>query len=344
MTIMKILKPGMYTTIQDLGRYNYQKSGMTASGAMDQFSLRVANIILGNKDGEAGIEVTLIGPEIKFQGEALIAVTGGNLVPMINNKAIDMWSQVKVSDGDVLSFGGVKSGCRSYIAIANGIDVPEVMGSKSTYAKGKVGGFQGRILKANDEIKIEKAGGNNFNSIIGIPTEFIPCYSKDNTVRVVMGPQDDYFTGQGIDTFFSGQYEVTNEADRMGYRLSGPKISHKASADIISDGITMGSVQVPGHGAPIIMMADRQTTGGYTKIATVITPDINIVGQLKPGDSIRFKAIDIEEAHKIYKKYMEDFSIIRESVAKLIKGITNAKKFKIRLNNKEYEVDVEEIL
>ena len=249
MTTMKILKPGMYTTIQDLGRYNYQKSGMSVSGAMDQFSLRVANILVGNKDSEACLEATLFGLKIKFEGDALIAVTGANLVPMINNKPIDMWSGVKVSDGDVLSFGTAKSGCRSYIAVAHGIDVPEVMGSKSTYAKGKVGGFQGRILKAGDEIKIGSGGENDFTGIVKLPTEFIPSYNKDNTVRVVMGPQDDYFTEEGINTFFDCQYEVTNEADRMGYRLSGPKISHKTGADIISDGITMGSVQVPGHGS-----------------------------------------------------------------------------------------------
>ncbi|MBZ9687142.1 biotin-dependent carboxyltransferase family protein [Clostridium estertheticum] len=343
MTIMKILKPGMYTTIQDEGRYNYQKSGMSVAGAMDQFSLRVANILVGNSDGEACLEATIMGPEIKFQGEAMIAVTGANLVPRINNVAVDMWCGVKVSDGDVLSFGTVKSGCRSYISITNGIDVPEVMGSKSTYVKGKVGGFEGRILKAGDEIRIRSSEGSNFDSRVKLPTEFIPSYNKDNMVRVVMGPQDDYFTAEGINTFFNCPYEVTNEADRMGYRLSGTKISHKTGADIISDGITMGSVQVPGHGAPIIMMADRQTTGGYTKIATVITPDINIVGQLKPGDSIRFKAIDIVEAHKIYKKYIRDFHEIRECVAKLRSNKTCTKNFKVRLNNKEFEVVVEEI-
>ena len=217
------------------------------------------------------------------------------------------------------------------------------MGSKSTYVKGKVGGFHGRILKTGDEIKIGNEGENNPTGIIKIPTEFIPTYNKDNTVRVIMGPQDDYFTEDGINTFFNCQYEVTKEADRMGYRLSGPKISHKVGADIISDGITMGAVQVQGHGAPIIMMADRQTTGGYTKIATVITPDINIVGQLKPGDSVRFKSIDIVEAHKIYRKYMQDFDVIKECVAKLRCIPICAKKFKVRVNTKEYEVIVEEI-
>jgi antagonist of KipI len=343
MTIMKILKPGMYTTIQDEGRYNYQKSGMSVAGAMDQFSLRVANILVGNSDGEACLEATFMGPEIEFQGEAMIAVTGANIVPKINNMDIDMWCGIKVSDGDVLSFGTVKSGCRSYISIASGIDVPVVMGSKSTYVKGKVGGIDGRTLKTGDEIKIESSEGEKFTGSVNLPTKFIPCYNKDNIVRVVMGPQDDYFTAEGINTFFNCSYEVTKEADRMGYRLSGTKISHKNSADVISDGITMGSVQVPGHGAPIIMMADRQTTGGYTKIATVITPDINIIGQLKPGDIVRFESIDIVEAHKIYKKYIKDFHEIRECVAKLRSNKTSTKNFKVRVNGKDFEVIVEEI-
>jgi len=343
MTTMKILKPGMYTTIQDVGRYNYQKSGMSVAGAMDQFSLRVANTLVGNKDGEACLEATLFGLELKFDGDALIAITGANLEPMINNKVIDMWAGTRVSDGDVLSFGTCQSGCRCYIAIAHGIDVPEVMGSKSTYAKGKVGGFEGRVLKAGDEITIGSAEENDFTSLKNLPTEFIPSYKKDNIIRVVMGPQNDYFTEDGINTFFDCQYDVTKEADRMGYRLSGDKISHKIGADIISDGITMGSVQVPGHGAPIIMMADRQTTGGYTKIATIITPDINIVGQLKPGDSIRFKLVDIEEAHRIYRKYMYDFDVIRRCMENSKCTTLSSKKLKVRVNDKEYEVIVQEI-
>ena len=344
MTIMKILKPGMYTTIQDVGRYNHQKSGMSVSGAMDQFSLRVANILVGNIDSEACLETTLFGLKIKFEGDALIAITGGDLMPMINNKAIDMWSGIKVLDGDELSFGTAKSGCRSYIAIEHGIDVPEVMGSKSTYVKGNVGGFEGRMLKAGDEIKINDVGGNAFTSIKKLPIGLIPSYYKDNILRVVMGPQDDYFTKEGINTFLDCEFKVTTGADRMGYRLSGPKISHKTSADIISDGITMGSVQIPGDGAPIIMMADRQTTGGYTKIATIITSDINIVGQLKPGDSIRFKLINIEEAHRVYRKYMKDFDFIRESVAKSASNVICGEKLKVKVNGKEYEVIVEEIM
>ena len=199
------------------------------------------------------------------------------------------------------------------------------------------------MLKAGDEIKIGCTSENDFTSIKKLPIELIPLYNNDNIVRVILGPQDDYFTKNGINTFLDCEYKVTSGADRMGYRLSGPKIDHKGSADIISDGITMGSVQIPGDGAPIIMMADRQTTGGYTKIATIITPDINIVGQLKPGDSVRFKLIGIEEAHRIYRKYMKNFDSIRNNLAKSGCTTPPGEKFKVRVNNKEYEVIVQEI-
>jgi len=342
MTAIKIIKHGMYTTIQDLGRYKYQKSGMPVAGAMDSFSLRVANMLAGNKDDEACIEITLLGPELQFDSEALISVTGGNLEPKINGKDMDMWSGVKVFGGDVLTFGAIKSGCRSYIAAKGGIDVPYIMGSKSTYVRGKIGGLEGRALKAGDEIKVGLPQ-NAHPSIVKLPEELIPSYNGEVTVRVVMGPQDEYFTKEGLDTFLGSQYEVTNEADRMGYRLAGPKINHKSGADIISDGITMGSVQVPGHGAPIIMMADRQTTGGYTKIATAITPDINFVGQLKPKDMIRFKAISIKEAHALYKNYINNLENIRQYIIKYGSNIISTKKFKVVVNSKEYELLVQEV-
>lgn len=343
MTVIKVIKPGMYTTIQDLGRYNYQRSGMSVSGAMDLFSLRVANILVGNRDDEACIEATLMGPELKFECDALIAVTGGNLNPKINGVKIDMWSAVRVSGEDVLSFGPVKEGCRAYIAVAGGFDVPVVMGSKSTYVKGKIGGFEGRILKAGDSIKISGPNAQLPQGGVKLPEDLIHEFKSDTVVRVVLGPQDDYFTEKGINTFLTSKYKVTNEADRMGYRLSGEKIEHKGGADIISDGITMGSVQVPGHGEPIIMMADRQTTGGYTKIATVITPDINLVGQLKPGDSVSFKSIDIKEAQKAYVDYIKSIEDIRKYVEKHRQSTVNSRKFKVRVNSREFELIVDEI-
>jgi biotin-dependent carboxylase-like uncharacterized protein len=304
--------------IQDCGRYNYQKFGMPAAGAMDLYSLKVANILVGNNEEEACFEITLIGPELKFEGSTVISITGGNMSPMINGQMVDMWVPVKISDGDVLSFGPVKSGCRSYIAGAGGIDVPVLMGSKSTYVRGKIGGFEGRTLKVRDEIKTGEYKNEFPYNPVKLPDCFTPVYKSNINVRVVMGPQDDYFTQDGIDTFLNSEYKVTNKADRMGYRLSGSKIAHKNGADIISDGIMIGSIQVPGDGAPIIMMVDRQTTGGYTKIATVITLDINYISQLKPGDSVTFQSITIEEAQKIYKEYMDSFSQIKSYIQKNI--------------------------
>jgi len=339
---IKVIKPGMYTTIQDLGRYNYQKSGMPVAGAMDAFSLKTANILAGNMEGEACFEATLMGPELMFDCDTYIALTGADLSPKVNGKEIAMWSTVRISKGDVLSFGTIKSGCRCYIAVHGGLDVPVVMGSKSTYVRGKIGGYEGRILKAGDVIKIGNAS-IGAPSLIRLPQEFIPVYKNELTVRAVPGPQDDYFTEEGINTFISSEYKVTNEADRMGYRLEGPKIAHKKGADIISDGITMGSVQVPGHGFPIVMMADRQTTGGYTKIATVITPDIDYVGQLKPGDKLRFKFVTVNEAHEIYKQYINKLNSIKSFVAMPQRDIISTRSYRIRVNSKDYVAIVQEI-
>lgn len=341
MGVVKVIKPGMLTTIQDLGRNNFQKSGMPAAGAMDAFSLKVANILVGNNEEDACLEATLMGPELKFTGDSEIAITGGNLTPQINGSGVDMWCGIRVKTGDVLSFGIVKSGCRSYVSIAGGVDVPVIMGSKSTYIRGHVGGFEGRPLKADDELKTGTQNQYKAYNPARLPEELIPIYNKEIVVRVVPGPQDDYFSEDGINTLFNSEYKVTNEADRMGYRLEGAKIAHKNGADIISDGITMGSVQVPGHGMPIIMMADRQTTGGYTKIATAIAPDLDLVGQLKPGDSIRFAKIDIKEAQIAYKGYINKLDSIKNYVKNCI--VISSKKFKVRVNSKEFELLVQEI-
>ncbi len=239
---------------------------------MDSFPHRVSNLLVGNDLFEAVLEVTLLGPEIEFLEDCVIAITGGNLSPVINKKSINMWKSIHVKKGDILSFGQIKSGCRSYISFAGGIDVPLVMGSKSTYIKGKIGGYEGRSLISKDILKIGSSK-DNFKSLKGrtIHLKHKPIYTNEFEVRVILGPQDDYFTDKGINTFLSSQYVITNECDRMGYRLDGEKIEHIKGADIISDGIAFGAIQIPDNGKPIIMMADRQTTGGYTKIAHIIS-------------------------------------------------------------------------
>lgn len=297
MSRVKVVAPGLLTTVQDAGRPQFQQSGIGASGVMDRYSQRCANLLVGNPLDEAVLEATLLGPTLEFRGESVIAVTGGETQPQLNGQPLVMWQSVRVKRGDILAFSMLQKGCRLYIAFAGGIDVPVIMGSKSTNLKAQVGGLEGRALRKDDELKLNAAGVDlDKLPLYRMPQEFIPEIQGEWGLRVVLGPQDDAFTRQGINTFLSSAYTVTQESDRMGYRLEGEAIQHREGSDIISDGIVMGAVQVPGNGKPIILLADRQTTGGYTKIATVITADLPKLGQARPGDIIRFQEISVQEA------------------------------------------------
>lgn len=336
---IKIINPGFFTTVQDKGRYGYQQFGVPVSGVMDNFAHRIGNILVENNELEAVLEITMIGPQIEFHSTETISITGGNLSPRINSKEVSMWRSIKVNKGDVLSFAGIKSGCRSYIAFYGGIEVPIIMGSKSTYMKGNIGGYEGRNLKAGDLLNIEQS--ENVFKEQNIPDKYIPIYNNELDVRVVLGPQAEYFTDKGIETFLSNQYTVTNECDRMGFRLDGPEIEHVEGADIISDGIGFGAIQIPGHGKPIIMMADRQTTGGYTKIGNVICVDLHKIAQAKPGDKIKFEEISVEEAQDILNKEEEKIYTIKQECSS--REIISSKKYFLNINGKSYNVNVEEV-
>ncbi|MBP1926803.1 biotin-dependent carboxylase-like uncharacterized protein [Sedimentibacter acidaminivorans] len=341
---IRILNPGLMTTVQDLGRYGFQQYGVSVSGAMDQFSARLANILVGNDEHEGILEVTIMGPKIEFLNSEVIAITGGDLQPLINNKPINMNQSILVNSGDCLSFKGLKRGCRSYIAFAGGIDVPIIMGSKSTFLRAKLGGYEGRSLNPGDLIQICKSS-SSLSDLEGRKVEK-GFYDYSNTVelRVVLGPQDDCFTKEGLETFFKSEYTVTNNCDRMGYTLDGEKIQHKDGADIISDGISMGAIQVPSKGTPIIMMADRQTTGGYTKIANVITVDLPKVAQAKPGDKIVFKKSTLEESHLLINKLEDKITDIKKHIntPKNVE-VLNTRSFFLKVNGNPYNVKVEEI-
>ncbi|MCC5910400.1 MAG: biotin-dependent carboxyltransferase family protein [Clostridiaceae bacterium] len=338
---IKVFKSGLLTLIQDKGRKGYQQYGVPVSGVMDDFSYRIANVLVGNHEGEAVIESTLVGPGIEFLEEGVMAITGGNLSPEINGKPIPMWKSIFVKPGDRLNFKAIKTGCRSYIAFAGGIDVPKIMGSRATYTRGNIGGYEGRALKSGDMIHIGEAD-KPLRELVGnwIHQEI---YSYSNTVeaRVVPGPQEDAFTDEGIHTFYNSEYAVTNECDRMGYRLTGDKIQHQDGGDIISDGIAMGAIQIPGHGMPIIMMADRQTTGGYTKIANVIAVDLPKIAQAKPGDKIVFKKVSIEEAHSLLKEVEEKISNLKQQC--ISRKVIKTREFNLKINGKAYAVSVDEI-
>ena len=289
--------PGVLTTVQDLGRFGYQQFGVSASGVMDPRSMKLANALVGNPEDEAVLECTMMGPELFFEEPEVIAITGGNLQPALNGVPVDSYRAIAVDAGQTLRFMGPRTGLRAYVAFAGGLDIEPVMGRRSTHMKAKIGGFQGRKLEKGDVLSLRapKITLKNMEARAMAP-EFVPA--PEYTLRVILGPQDDYFTEAGIQTFLSEQYTLTPEFDRMGIRLDGPVIEHKEGGDIISDGIAFGAVQVPSAGTPIIMGADRQTTGGYTKIATVITADFRILGQLKAGDKVRFAKVSIGAAQE----------------------------------------------
>lgn len=339
---IEIIKPGLFTTVQDLGRWGFQRFGMSVAGAMDHFALRVANLLVDANEDEAVLEITMMGPEIKFNCDEVIAVTGADMQPLLNGKPVPMWTSVHVKMDDILSFKGLKAGLRSYIGFSRGIDVPIIMNSKSTFTRGKIGGFEGRKLEAGDTIEL----GNRLLPDSGsyLPQKYSMEYKTENTIRVVLGPQNDYFTDEAIKVFSTSEYTITSEADRMGYRLEGPKIEHNESADIISDGIVFGSVQVPGHGSPILMMADRQTTGGYTKIATVITPDLSVLGQMVPGNKLKFEIIDIDEAQKIYIDSENKLKEIAEFIKDNRYELRAVQDMKFRMGENEFTVNVREII
>jgi biotin-dependent carboxylase-like uncharacterized protein len=315
MHAFQVLEPGFFTTVQDLGRYGYLKYGVPISGAMDSFSMVVANLLVVNNPNDACLEITLIGPELQALADTQIAVTGGKISAKINGKDVPMWRTLTVHKGDMVSLGKVESGCRSYLAIRGGINTPMVLGSRSTYVRGKFGGIEGRPLKTGDIIEVFSVPP--LEACFKMPENLMPHFTNNFIVHVVLGPQVDMFTEKGIETFLSNLYKVTIESDRMGYRLEGPIIEHRGKVDIVSDALLPGAVQVPKSGKPIIIMRDAQTTGGYTKIAVAITPDLDKLGQAKPNDNIRFLEITPREAHERLLEYRKNLSNLAEKLIRI---------------------------
>ena len=298
MRTIEVIKGGAFTTVQDLGRYGYQRHGVPVSGAMDRFALRVGNLLVGNEEGDAGLEATFMGPTLKFHFDATIAITGGDLTPVLDGQPVPSWKSFSVPEGSTLSFKGPRDGIRAYVCVRGGMDVPIVMGSRSTFTRSQLGGFNGRALATGDMVPVADTDSATIQSAgRELAPHAVPSYGHHHTLRVTMGPQDDAFTAKGIDTFQSSTFTVTPQFDRMGNRLDGPVIEHKKGADIVSDGTSRGAVQVPGSGKPIILLADCGTTGGYTKTATVISSDLSQIAQAQPGDTVAFQAVSLEEAH-----------------------------------------------
>ena len=304
----------MMTTVQDGGRVGCQQYGMPVAGPMDGESYAIGQALVGNTTPVGALECTVLSPTLKVKGTCIVAFTGADMRPTINNVEVPRYIPFVCHNGDVISGSFSQCGVRMYIAFSGGIDVPEINGSVSTHTKAKIGGLEGRPLQAGDKFGIKSftrdtvhvcdyygEGHNLFNTVL-YNRGGRECHEP---LRVVLGEQAKHFTENGIKTFGSKIYTLTVQCDRMGFRLDGPIIEHVDSADIISDGAVFGSIQVPSDGNPIVLMADRQTTGGYTKIGTIITADLPRLSQLPVGDGIHFDIVSIEDAQDIYRTYMK---------------------------------------
>jgi antagonist of KipI len=319
MNQLEILDPGFVTTVQDLGRPGFERFGVPPAGAMDTFALLAGNRLVGNPPGAAGVEMALIGPELKVAEDCVMALTGTGfemeLTPPGKSGWVPPgWTAVYVRAGSNLRLRALSGHGWGCLAVSGGIDAPVVMGSRSTYWRGRFGGWQGRKLEAGDALPVGQAAGT-LHALAGkhLPPRLRPAYSSNPVVEVIPGPQAGRFTQAGLDTFFSSSYTVTLESDRMGYRLEGARIEHQAGADILSEGLAPGSVQVPGSGQPLIAMSDRQTTGGYTKIATVIRADLPLVAQCPLGKgALRFQPTKVEAAQARYRAMLKNLEGIEE--------------------------------
>ena len=327
---MRILEGGLLTTVQDLGRSGYQKIGVTPGGAMDTFSLRVANILVGNPETAAGLEITLKGPAIEFTSDALIALTGADLSSKVADMSIPRGRAVAARRGSVLTYGRAVSGCRAYLAVAGGIDVPIVMESRSTHLRAQIGGHDGRALRAGDELPIGTASTLVTTTIRDalsddgpLPFALSDRYmdesdprltARTDAVRAVPGLHFEELDKAAKRDLLSATFQVSTEADRMGYRLAGARLSSTRAQDLVSSAVTLGAVQLPPGGEPIVLMADRQTTGGYPVIAHVIMADISVVAQKLPGDELTFREVGIEDAHVALREMESSLNEIKKDV------------------------------
>jgi antagonist of KipI len=325
-----VLNPGLLTTIQDLGRSGYQKYGVIVSGAMDTYAMRLSNIMVGNEENEGVLEITMVGPSLKLKKGTLFSITGANLSPTINDKKVCMGRPIYVKEDCILKFGACKNGCRSYIAVAGGFDIPLVMDSKSTYLRAQIGGFEGRALQKNDVLnigvksnasskiikKLEEAKNNKDDFIT--TSWYVKNYNinhlKNTIIRVFEDRQFNKISSESISEFFNSEFNIDTKSDRMGYRLSGAKIELKEKLEMISEEVSVGTIQIPPDGNPIILLADKQTAGGYPKIAHVACVDIQRIVQLKPNDKLTFEKITLKEAEKLYFQREKYISDIKKSI------------------------------
>ncbi|MBF7016961.1 5-oxoprolinase subunit C family protein [Staphylococcus durrellii] len=315
---IKIKQPGLFTTVQDEGRIGFQNLGFSIAGALDQYAFKIGQQLIGNK-GPA-LECTIMGPTIEFKNNNTFVITGAPFNAQLNETSVPHQTVLEANKGDILKLNNVIDGARCYILFGKPLDIPKVANSYSTHTRSHIGGFKGRTLKSGDYINCIE--NEYFNNTLGHRYNGQLDLDEELTIHIVEGPQIDAFSAATQSELTSNTFTISDSSDRMGYRLKGPTVSPEKSADIISEPVALGSVQVPNDGNPIILLNDKQTVGGYTKIANVCHGDLNVLAQLKPGNKIKFKWITIEEATDKLIKQQQEFT-------KTLTAITETPQFEI---------------
>ena len=308
----EVVAPGIMTSVQDLGRFGYARLGVAPSGALDGLAVRAANLLVGNPENAAVLETTLMGLRLRALRETVVAVTGGDLQPRLAAAALPMWRSQLVDEGEIIAFTGPRSGLRAYLAVAGGFDVEPVMGSRSTNLASGFGGFEGRLLRKGDVLPAAPVGDLYSRTGRAAPAGCIPAYASPWRLRVVWGPQDDHFSEEGKRTFVSAVFTVSPDSDRTGIRLEGPAVARLPGVgeSIISEGILSGAIQVPGDGQPIIILGET-ASGGYRKVATVISADLPLLGQITPGDEVTFEAVSMDAAVQALREAEDNLNTFR---------------------------------
>ncbi len=310
-TVLHVVQPGLFTTVQDLGRPNAIAAGVPPGGAMDRFAQRAANLLVGNAEGDATLECTLSGPHLLAEHACVIAITGADLEPRINGSPVPTWTGIFMSQGDRLTFGVRRTGGRAYIALAGAIEADRWLGSASTNLMAARGGMHGRNLKAGDELGAARDASRPAVSGHHLPERLRPRYS-DDILYAVVGPHIKRLDAESRKSLFGAAFKVSREADRMGYRLDGPKLATSGD-ELLSFGLTAGAVQVPHAGQPILLMAEHQTAGGYPVVATVVSASLPVAGQLVPGDELRFAEVTIERARQMRQSQAAALDTLRDT-------------------------------
>ena len=323
-----IFRAGFLTTVQDLGRVGSREFGVSVGGALDHQALRVANLLVGNDEGAAGLEITLTGPMIRFETDALVALAGADLGAIVDGKRLPTWRSAWVPGGATLAFDAPRAGCRAYLAIAGGVAVPPVLGSRSTFVRAGLGGLDGRALRRDDVLScgepselatciaasLRREDGRVAVASWGVGPSLRPAYSGAPVVRLVPGAHEQALSPTARDRLYDTEFRISSQSDRMGYRLEGPTLELAAPLELLSEPVAFGTVQLPPGGSPIILMADRQTTGGYPRIGEVATVDLPLLAQLRPGDRVRFRAISLEEAQRLYLVREQEIAQARQAI------------------------------